>query len=729
MAGKIHIHQTLHGYDRGHRLLSSSVELSSVAHRTLLYLSDLSGTGRAEGFEAYLTGYPIFDMGVYALAQTWEAPELERPGCVFTHTLLIGFTELAQIANLNALLVLFRRPNKQFDAATYSVPLLHKEMHAKSRLINEFQTAALLTALYAHGEQPVVIASEQSTEWEDSILSVWSQMWPRLRRHFLFSTGSLGPRSLDGIPFDLQVIPQRWQIRMAREFPDSVWLDAEHAGRESPDWLKPLSVDIRAQGITELQKFLRHYGADLPPSRAMLGPLLHAYCWNSEATQEHVSSVEIRGLLATLATAFPNPQTASRLKSDLLGQQATNSPADIGRERALLTALATTPDFAAFDATALRCVERGQDLWLAHSQEALSLLTDLANAERNPLGESILDGVGNSLAVADVPRLLNEHPALIQRWLPKHVEWLVVPTLWEQSLDSQRRLLQQIAEQRTNLSPQLGDILAAMIIRGGTKLAHDALKILGSGIVELILDGIANEKIPLPLPPSWRAALSSEPEQLVRFLVTKRPSPRVVALIMQLLDPGSLAIREAPVELWLTHFAQKLDQIPREQQTSGMAFLCCLGMRNAQRRGDDLLVCSLTPTYWALRNGTLPADRWEQLRKTLPERQYRIFSDRDDSDWLLRSFWEQSKQYGWPLSSVFKILADEAVFSSFLGLLRMLDGGKEYRKDLRRFAKWNPTALSHSQLAKLTEKSLLQKVQKVFQGGSADADSDDDDLD
>ncbi len=729
MIGKIYIHQTLHGYDRGHRLLCSSVELSTVAHRTLLYLSDLSGTGRADGFEVYLTGYPIFDMGVYVLARTWEAPELERPGCVFTHTLIIGFAELAQIANLNTLLALFRRPDGLFDAGAYSVPLLYNETHAKIRLPNEFQVTALLTALYAHGEQPVVIASEQSTEWEDSILSVWSQMWPRLRRHFLFSTGSLGPRSLDGIPFDLQVIPQRWQIRMAREFPDSAWLDAENAGQESPDWLKLLSVDIRAQGITELQKFLRYYGADLPPSRAVLGPLLHAYCWHSEATQEQVSSVEIRGLLATLAKAFPNPQTASRLKADVLGQRAINSPADIGRERALLKALATTPDFAAFDATALRCVERGQDLWLAHSQEAISLLSDLANAERNPLGDLILDGVGNSLAVVDVPRLLDGHPELIRRWLPQHVEWLVVPTLWEQSLDSQRRLLRQVAEQRTTLSPQLADILAAVIIRGSDKLAHDALEILGGGIVELILDSIANDKINLPLPAAWRAVLSAEPQQLVRWLVAKRPSPRVVALIMQLLDPSSLAIRETPVELWLTHFAQKLDQIPREQQPSGMAFLCCLGMRNTQRRGDDLLVCSLAPTYWALRNGTLPSDRWEQLRKALPERQYKIFSDRDDCDWLLRSFWEQSKQYGWPLSSIFRILADEALFSSFLGLLRILEGGKEYRKDLRRFAKWNPTALNHSQLAKLTEKSLLQKFQKVLQAGTPSSDSDDDDLD
>ena len=41
------------------------------------------------GFESYLTAYPLPRSSLVAFARTWTAPEMPRPGCVWTHTLLI----------------------------------------------------------------------------------------------------------------------------------------------------------------------------------------------------------------------------------------------------------------------------------------------------------------------------------------------------------------------------------------------------------------------------------------------------------------------------------------------------------------------------------------------------------------------------------------------------------------------------------------------------------------
>src|SRR5262245_53670958 len=95
-APKFVIKQALHGYSDGHRLLAFSCRLPRDAENLMLILSDLSGPGGGDQFDPYLTGYPLGSAGRYALACTWPAPEMGRPGCVWTHTLLLGEELLAE---------------------------------------------------------------------------------------------------------------------------------------------------------------------------------------------------------------------------------------------------------------------------------------------------------------------------------------------------------------------------------------------------------------------------------------------------------------------------------------------------------------------------------------------------------------------------------------------------------------------------------------------------------
>src|SRR5450631_120749 len=104
------IDQTLHGYEKGHRLLASSLPLSPEDDRALLTMSDLSGSRVADGFLEYITGYMLPSRGYYAIAKTWYATEMKRPGCVWTHTLLIPKLSIRGIRNAEPLLSLFVRP-------------------------------------------------------------------------------------------------------------------------------------------------------------------------------------------------------------------------------------------------------------------------------------------------------------------------------------------------------------------------------------------------------------------------------------------------------------------------------------------------------------------------------------------------------------------------------------------------------------------------------------------
>jgi GTPase-associated protein 1, N-terminal domain type 1 len=105
-AGELIVHQLLHGYSEGHRLLEGSLRLPDDLTRLTLRMSDLSGSSLVHGFEEYLTGYPLPSLAAYAFAKTWYAPEMPRPGCVWTHTLVLPHATLAAVQSLGDLLTL-----------------------------------------------------------------------------------------------------------------------------------------------------------------------------------------------------------------------------------------------------------------------------------------------------------------------------------------------------------------------------------------------------------------------------------------------------------------------------------------------------------------------------------------------------------------------------------------------------------------------------------------------
>src|SRR3954471_23899161 len=103
------IHQAIHGYREGHRLLSSSLSLNPDSARAMLVLSDMSGPTMQPGFDEYLTGYPLPGSDLFVFAKTWYASEMQRPGCVWTHSLLLSCDQVSQTSG-SSLMYKFRRP-------------------------------------------------------------------------------------------------------------------------------------------------------------------------------------------------------------------------------------------------------------------------------------------------------------------------------------------------------------------------------------------------------------------------------------------------------------------------------------------------------------------------------------------------------------------------------------------------------------------------------------------
>ena len=219
MGADLKVDQALFGYDSGHHLLAVSAPLSSETRHMLAVATDLSGSAPAAGFDSAFTGMPLPGTNYYALFCTWLAPEMPRPGCVWSHVLLIELADIADLDDLGSLRDSFQRPTSS-HFKQYEVKLaFHVQSGASPPLPKTTATDAdrLLSSLYKNPKQSVVFPAPNERSLEDLIFAVWSQQWPRLRRNFRFSTGSFADRGRTSAPFDLQVTPlanrRAWQRR------------------------------------------------------------------------------------------------------------------------------------------------------------------------------------------------------------------------------------------------------------------------------------------------------------------------------------------------------------------------------------------------------------------------------------------------------------------------------------------------------------------------------------
>lgn len=297
----ININQFLFGYDDGHRLISYSEVLPYESSSLLLMLSDLARGVTFQKKDYYWTGFPLQDLKSYALLKTWDAPEMSRPGCVWTHALVISFSDLARIKDLSVLKGLFKKPfSPSIESSDYSQPLqLTSTMASKDESLNEFidseEILKLLQLIY--DEDPEFLL-EGSSRWhfdENAWFLIWSQQWPKVRRDFVFRTS--GTISLKYFPH------LNYVSNIFNEMPLNYWVEAAYK-------------DIRKNG--KFREFLWRYGSDLEQGRNYFKILAYLYELSSESFSETIFPKQnLFEFLHILASVFPEAHQAGVIKSDI----------------------------------------------------------------------------------------------------------------------------------------------------------------------------------------------------------------------------------------------------------------------------------------------------------------------------------------------------------------------------------------------------------------------------
>lgn len=646
---RIVVHQAVYGYRDGHRLLASSLRLPPEAARLLLVLSDRSGPNLPPEFDGYLTGIPLPDAPFYALCRTYEAPELSRPGCVYTHALLIQWADLSRLTDLRVLTDLLKRPRGELREDGELEPIPVEPSTAPAIAWPSTAAAVLLRALYDEAEPALVLTAVSRQEWEPLLIAAWSQMWPRLRRQFRFSTGTMSFRGLVRRGFDVHVVPSSAARRMQGEASNLLWLDLHtQPPRTLLPWQELLQDDLSSVQRTSLRTFLVQHGADMEAQRKTLPLLIDCYRYVAGL----VPTDDLVPLVERVAQTFPLGAEAGRLKQTLLG--AASLAPDFNRERQKLLCLATTTHPDAFVLTDLEPSARLRQLFASDRAAARYLTAQVASASRrNAHGDSLLADCAQLTEAMDIEPFEREHPGQLNRLLTYNLTLAVHDAAWQGSTSDQENHLHVIA-QHPKIPPELlRKILTTVVKNIDPRLVDLTYDLFAAAAVATVLEQAEDST----LRPCWRAALARYAGLLCSWLQSHPlPGPRQGLLVTQVLDPRHEVVLAVSYNTWLSLLERCKSALPRVQLFIVQAFVLALGMQNIQGHGSA--VCMVTfPAVWdAVMNSSLPEAAWDKL---VPLLQRPGFGDK--FSWSRREkvahlLVDGYVRYGWPLSDFLQTL-------------------------------------------------------------------------
>lgn len=302
--------QVVHGYRDGHRQLAGSLMLEVEAADTMALASDMLASRGLRADENYITAYPLKGENKYVFARTWAAPEMSRPGCVWTHSLVFDYLTVSKIDDADVIRSLFRRPTVG-TLSTFGTPLTVDVGPCESERIVLPEDVAddavrrVYGTRWTHGE--IVLYSEGVELDVQMAFAIWSQMPPRLRRTTALCTESSASR----LPVETELT-----LRFATVPALTLSNEVNDRWRKSDTFrgMRLLAKDLTRDYTTPLRKFLRRYSVDVAEPLDAMAVLAQTFLLLRDAQKPE----EFFDIAKFLGRAFTNRRDAQLIKQELL---------------------------------------------------------------------------------------------------------------------------------------------------------------------------------------------------------------------------------------------------------------------------------------------------------------------------------------------------------------------------------------------------------------------------
>ena len=553
------IDQLVFGYEEGHRLLGGSTRIPGTALAVLLGATDapIESSG-----DRLVTGLPLDEIARYALCFTWNAPELPRPGAVWSHVLLLEFRHLELLGIVGLLRRLARRPEPlavgQYQTQLSLVPD-RAPSQAPALAVSHALIGAIAESVYGDGD-PVVVHKDLA-ESEEALFAVWEAQWPKLRSRFEFRTReSARISSSSGV-----VVARRVRGLM------------RHGNvPQRTAWITMLTDSIARRRGDPLRGFLGMFGPTDLPEAGTVGWLSDLYCC---VVREDCSAVR-----EALESRYHGQRSGSELKEQLFGP-AAGSWWSVSEASRLSTILGAGSD--AWDLQALALERRLRD-WI-QGDGVRALLQDWSKGGPESVRDALLNAVVHTGRASDLVPMVRSDPELAARWLVETPEVGWDPDAWRGLEHGEVSAVWDAVG-----SPDASSVLAATVAGHG----QAAIEVLGLGSALCIAARAGDFAAATALveASSWiDATKAAKEESELALLLGAIAGGRDVPGLIVALE----ARRDEVNETWLR---AAVGAMSRPSLAAGRVLEVVFG-----------------PLHHGITDDRLPSECWELLNRVLPE--------------------------------------------------------------------------------------------------------------
>lgn len=380
----------LHGYKLGHNYIQGSIVLPSTHDMDkIATLSDWSEYVGINNERDYITAYPLDESPYYVVAMTWYADGMRRPGCVWTHSLLIHKDDLVKITDFCNLLYLFEVPlTENFES--YSTPRAFVEdaKEAATHLsdIEENMAAEVYESLLS--TTPSFILSEfTSQQSQELLLTLLNYLPTEIMKNKSICSGTASPRAYDGKYLSLQFVTHDGNAVKYL------------SNRTTAPWSQLVGISV-VNNRPQLANLIRHYQDELGDSVVRLSgflsvvALINRTCKNDDEKQQVLLEI-----IDTLTKTFPGKEEGNMFKSAVFQPSLAR---DLGGEENFLYTFSTI-DVSSYKEEQINYNNR---LFNLSTEEFLGLLKRLYFSENvNDWGLQTIRNVDHFVTYTDISGL------------------------------------------------------------------------------------------------------------------------------------------------------------------------------------------------------------------------------------------------------------------------------------------------------------------------------------
>lgn len=463
------IEQMLHGYDSGHRLLAGSIMLKDKMDMdAIATLSDWSEYIFPNGDSSYLTAYPLKESGYYVVAKTWYAEEMKRPGCVWTHSLLIPFEELNIVDDFRRISTLFIRPatNDNFDLYSrtiihetkFNLPSNYKDLTTSKRMI-----AMILLSFLNSGNMPLTFGALKDNDLAGILmLSVMNATPMAMLQNVSWCTGTAYPRKLNGKQLTCQFLSRQGGEQILNiQVEEEKWID--------------YVTDAMARGDVNKGQLIRMFAEDIGESVDKYSAIVKVLYTLEDYFNTEVDGTErYRTVFEIIASYFPTKDEGLVIKKLCTNKTFSERYCS---ELMFFYFLATLPLDGVFSFEETKVEERWKGFIGNNKEEYVTLLKHICESGNvNEWGAGILKESATVLTMKDITEIIkNDYQlfgsiTLLNSEILEKVQWQVlsqkeIESILPMILDSRTRdsftqwatLFATMLEQDVNVSNEIAE--------------------------------------------------------------------------------------------------------------------------------------------------------------------------------------------------------------------------------------------------------------------------------